>query len=127
MKQDFHLIGCCGLDCSQCEIYAAATNPILAEQLANWMKKVNNLYVDPRDVRCYGCRGDRESHWSANCLILKCCFDEKGLDFCNECHEFPCERLVEWSKKDKRNMEALNWLKKNKKHKHPKIGEPKFL
>ncbi len=127
MKNEYYLFGACGLDCSKCEIYAATKNRVLAEQLANWMQKVNNLYVDPRDVRCKGCRGDRECHWSANCWILQCCIDEKGLDFCNECHEFPCERLVEWSKKDKRYMEALSWLKKNKGHKRRPLGEPKIL
>jgi hypothetical protein len=34
--------------------------------------------------------------------------------------EFPCEKFTEWSKKDKRNIEALEWLKKTKKHKPKK-------
>uniref|UniRef100_A0A7C6E9T9 DUF3795 domain-containing protein n=1 Tax=candidate division WOR-3 bacterium TaxID=2052148 RepID=A0A7C6E9T9_UNCW3 len=127
MRKEFHLIGCCGLDCSECEIYAATDNLSLAEQLANWMQKVSNLYVDPRDVHCRGCRGDRDCHWQPNCPILICCVDERKLDFCNECPDFPCEKLTEWSKKDKRNMEALEWLKKTKKHKPKKISEPKFL
>lgn len=127
MKYEELLRGACGLDCSKCEIYAATENKLLAEQLANWMKKVSELYVDPRDVRCKGCKGDRESHWSPNCWILQCCVDEKHLDFCNECSEFPCEKLVDWSKKDKRYVEALEWLKRNKKHKRPLFGEPKIL
>jgi Protein of unknown function (DUF3795) len=127
MKKELFLIGACGLDCNKCDIYAAFENPQLAGQLADWMKKANNLYVDPRDVKCKGCRGDLECHWSAKCWIRKCCIEEKRLDFCNECPEFPCEQLVTWSKGDKRYVEALAWLKKNKKRKHPLFGEPKIL
>ncbi len=127
MDKEYYLIGACGLDCSECDINAATTNPELASQLANWMKKVDSLYVDPRDVRCKGCRSDIEDLWNKNCKIRQCCIEEKKLDFCNECNKFPCELLVDWSKKDKKNIEALAWLKKNKKHKHPPLGEPHIL
>jgi hypothetical protein len=127
MKKELFLIGACGLDCSKCEIYAATNNTALASQLANWMKKVNNLFVDPRDVHCKGCRGDKEDLWNKDCKIRQCCIEEKRLDFCNECREFPCTKLIEWSKKDKTYIEALARLKKHKKHKHPQFGEPRIL
>ena len=47
---------------------------------------------------CKGCRGDRSRHWSAECWILKCCVDDKGLSNCSQCGEFPCVKLTEWSK-----------------------------
>jgi hypothetical protein len=29
---------------------------------------------------CISCRGNRATHWSADCQILKCCVDDKGLN-----------------------------------------------
>ena len=63
-----------------------------------------------RGPHCLGCRGDRSKHWSANCWILQCCVDEKGLASCHACDAFPCERLVEWSKESPEYAEALNRL-----------------
>ena len=61
--------------------------------------------------RCDGCRGDRAKHWSASCWILKCCVDDKGLEFCNKCEDFPCQKLEEWAGKSSRYTVALNRLK----------------
>ncbi|GAG77203.1 unnamed protein product, partial [marine sediment metagenome] len=46
---------------------------------------------------------------------LECCVDKKRLDFCNECNDFPCDRLSKWAKGNKRYGEALNRLIKIKK------------
>jgi len=56
-------------------------------------------------------KGDRARHWSADCWILQCCIDKKGLEFCNQCHDFPCSGLEEWAKGDKRYEKALRRLK----------------
>jgi len=45
---------------------------------------------------CLGCRSDnrtqkRKSKWS--CLIRKCCQEEKNLDLCIECEDYPCKNL----------------------------------
>jgi hypothetical protein len=59
-----------------------------------------------RRMYCNGCKGDRSVHWSVNddgtvsCWILECCVDRKGLEFCSQCGEFPCDRLTEWSKEN---------------------------
>ncbi|MCK4225075.1 MAG: hypothetical protein KAX39_07830 [candidate division Zixibacteria bacterium] len=37
------------------------------------------------------------------------------MEFCYECNEFPCEKLVQWSKGCKGYGEALNRLKGMKK------------
>ena len=50
-----------------------------------------------RRMYCTGCHGDREVHWSADCWILACCVDERGLANCSECMEFACDRLEEWA------------------------------
>jgi len=76
-----------------------------------WLKKERGIDLKVEDVRCFGCKGDRSRHWSPDCWILKCCFDEKGLEFCYQCEDFPCERLEEWAEGSERYMEALNRLR----------------
>jgi len=51
---------------------------------------------------CQGCGSDnrkqgRISKWS--CKIRECCFEDKNLDFCIECDEFPCNMLEKKLKK----------------------------
>jgi hypothetical protein len=45
---------------------------------------------------CLGCSSDsknqkRKSKWS--CKIRKCCYEEKKIDYCGYCGNFPCEKL----------------------------------
>jgi hypothetical protein len=114
-------IAACGIDCSTCPF------PHIHESLENaqkWVGQFREWKVIKQDEGaeeimskgpfCMGCRGDRSRHWSANCQILKCCVDEKGLNNCSQCGEFPCEKLVEWSRKRPQHARALARLKKLK-------------
>lgn len=109
--QENQMIAVCGLNCSKCDISHASHNPEIAQQIADWFKKERDTEVKIKDIRCLGCKGERTKHWSPDCWILKCCVDEKGLEFCYECEEFPCERLKKWAKKSKKYGEALNRFK----------------
>ena len=45
---------------------------------------------------CLGCGSEdhsqkRKSKWKCN--IRKCCFEDKDLDFCIDCSDFPCQLL----------------------------------
>jgi len=115
MKQENKIIAVCGLKCSECDIFKATDNPEIAQQIADWFKKERNEEVKIEDIHCLGCKGDRKKHWSADCWILECCVNKKGLDFCNECNDFPCDRLSKWAKGSKRYAEALYRLIKIKK------------
>jgi hypothetical protein len=105
------LIGACGLDCEECEIRLASDHPELARRIADWLCQHGYPRVRSENVHCSGCKGDRAKHWSADCWILLCCVDKKGLEFCYECQTFPCDRLNEWAKTDNRYEEALDRLK----------------
>ncbi len=43
--------------------------------------------------KCAGCRGPADKHWSADCGFLACT-RVKGLRYCFECDELPCEKLT---------------------------------
>ena len=98
---DVHWIAACGLDCGTCDIRLAPTDSQAARRLVAWFQEMGWLEEQEgiaeaveRGMYCKGCRGDRSTHWSADCWILHCCVDERGLAFCHECARFPCERLT---------------------------------
>jgi len=114
MNKHNQIIAVCGLNCSECDISQASNNPEIAQEIVDWFKKEKDTEVKIEDIRCSGCKGDRKKHWSLDCWILKCCVDKKGLEFCNQCADFPCEKLDQWAKESKGYEEALNRLKEMK-------------
>ncbi|HCL90977.1 MAG TPA: hypothetical protein DHW70_06620 [Candidatus Atribacteria bacterium] len=114
MNKHNQLIAACGLNCKECDIFQAPNNPEIAQEIVDWFKKEKDTEVKIEDIRCLGCKDDRTKHWSPDCWILKCCVDKKGLEFCYECEDFPCEKLNQWGKGSKGYEEALNRLKEMK-------------
>lgn len=111
MDKSNQFIGACGIDCSTCDIFEASSEPAIARKIADWFKTTMNQEIKPEDIFCEGCKGDRNRHWSADCWILKCCVDTKGLEHCNQCDEFLCDRLEKWALTDVGYMSALEYLK----------------
>lgn len=117
-----NMIAVCGIDCTNCPLLKASRGDAqAAEHLAGWWRSEGWLKEDEgatevllRGPHCLGCRGDRATHWSANCWILKCCVDDKGLGSCHECGEFACEQLLEWAAQNDGYTEALNCLRRMK-------------
>jgi len=112
-------IAVCGLDCGSCDIFRVPNDPEAARGVAEWFRQRGWIKegegaedVVKRAPYCLGCRGDRAVHWSPDCWILKCCVDERGLDHCSECSEFPCERLSEWAKMNDGYSRAFERLKR---------------
>ncbi len=115
------MIAVCGIDCGSCDIRNAPSDPKAAERLVSWFKDQGWLKegegideVIARSMYCMGCRGDRSVHWSSECWILRCCVDDKGLEYCYECEDFPCLRLKEWAKGSAGYTEALARLERLK-------------
>ncbi len=108
------LRGCCGLDCNGCDMIEAGSNPTLAHSFSKWFREERGIEVEPSQIHCNGCKGDREKHWSPDCYILLCCMDKKGLNDCSFCLEFPCNYLLEWSERSPRYKKALETLKQRK-------------
>ena len=105
------LIAPCGIDCAECEIRLAATNVQLAMDIVEWHKHETKNDITHEKIRCGGCSGAKEHHWSMDCWILKCCVEVKGLAYCSECPDFPCAKLEEWAKGNDGNTKGLERLK----------------
>lgn len=114
-------IAVCGIDCTVCPLRTADTDPESAHKLVGWFRSEGWLgegegvsQLMQKGPYCRGCREDRTIHWSAECWILQCCVDEKGLKFCYQCDLFPCDRLTEWAGQSPGYSEALNRLHRMK-------------
>ena len=83
----FQMTGFCGIYCAECECAKAGDDPKLMEYLIGRGMKAENL-------PCPGCRSV-----AGNCPAIgeKCatyqCAVDKGVDFCFECDDFPCDKL----------------------------------
>jgi hypothetical protein len=99
----------CGLDCARCialvgggaQKHAIALQETLGPSFERWADRFAEYapalkkYRDFREVLdlfagvdCIGCR-DRKPE-GTRCSIIRC-FRDKGVDFCFECGEFPCD------------------------------------
>ena len=77
----------CGLDCFNCEICEENITEEMKEQFASKIQK------DPEEVACKGCRKENGCpHFKHGCETLMC-VNDKGLEFCFECEDFPCSKL----------------------------------
>ena len=67
---------------------------------------------------CLGCVNIENPFWG-ECQVKKCC-EEKSLNHCGECPEFPCELLnsfaydKEQGDDGKRILQCQKWNKENK-------------
>jgi hypothetical protein len=80
----------CGLDCFNCDLYSDN----LTDKLAGLIHE--KLGVSEQDIPCRGCLQQNGRHFHLGpdgCATLDC-IKAKGLDFCFNCDEFPCEYLA---------------------------------
>lgn len=133
MKSEWK-ISICGLNCAQCDMYQASHgNEKLRDEIVEWFRKERDGTVKPEQIKCEGCRGPLKSHWSSDCKMMLCA-KNRGLEFCFQCNDFPCQMLNEFSSggisHHKRTVENLKkmkeigiglWIAEQKKK-----GQPQF-
>jgi len=108
------LIAPCGIDCSTCSIYRAKDEPEVMKEILDWFRNVRKVELSPEQVRCEGCLGDRAKHWSADCDILQCSVDNRKINSCSDCGDFPCDRLEKWAQHGPKYAKALDMLREMK-------------
>lgn len=77
----------CGLDCMDCPVHESNITDELRQRIAALSGKL------PEDVACHGCRSDRRAPLCPKDCATLDCSRGKGVDFCFECDQFPCENL----------------------------------
>ena len=88
------LQGRCGCFCGNCEIYIAYStrDKKTLERIARDNLEKIGKAVSPEKVKCLGCKGQTSSRWNSRCEIRSCA-DDRGLEFCYQCSEYPCPTL----------------------------------
>jgi len=69
-------------------------------------------WLSSHSVPCRGCRFGGGWSWWPDCPVRDCT-KQKGIDFCYECHDFPCKRLKEDPLLERKRMmiEANNTIR----------------
>jgi hypothetical protein len=86
----------CGLDCFNCPMYLANENEKLRNTIAE------RLHITPEKAACRGCRNEHGTiaflNMTEPCNVY-ICIEKRGINFCCDCSEFPCDRLHPYADK----------------------------
>ncbi len=86
------LLGICGVYCGACTTYRAYNDN--DRELLN---KEERQGIPRDEIYCSGCTSDLVNEWCSNCYFRECA-TERRITYCFECEDFPCKRLVDFSK-----------------------------
>ena len=83
-----HMTAPCGLPCFECYMYLANENAEMKKTV------METLGVSEDEAICRGCRNEKGkcSHLPVKCRVYPC-VEEKGINNCSECVDFPCDYL----------------------------------
>jgi hypothetical protein len=111
------LLAACGLFCGACYHYRASfyDDERLREAAAQRGR-------EPDGFTCGGCRSEA-LYVHAGCAqcAIRTCADEKGIQHCGLCDEFPCERLWAFRNDGRLHHEDILIELVNLRHKGPEI------
>ncbi len=90
LEPDKKLMAACGLFCPACIAYIATREtPENRERLAQLLE------IPLEKLHCDGCRSDKRFTYCLTCRLIACA-NQKGVDFCGACPDFPCADLKEF-------------------------------
>ena len=79
----------CGIHCGLCPLNQAITDTEMREKLSAW------LNLPTEKVTCTGCRSiDGYCPVTGEQCVTWVCVRGKGVEFCSECDQFPCVKLM---------------------------------
>jgi hypothetical protein len=84
---DLNLVAPCGIDCANCELFAANGRRDV------WERAASRTGRPVEEMACKGCREGNGCVFFSGCETLAC-VRSHGVDFCYDCADFPCRRLM---------------------------------
>jgi hypothetical protein len=101
---NLNLASACGLYCGACGVYQA-TQENNTEKILHYAMVLNQSF---NDTLCDGCGAERKSlHCTKICNFIDC-KKQKGVNFCADCSEFPCQALNEFKLKMPHRAEIID-------------------
>ena len=96
-------IGYCGIQCHGCQVYKAAfeTDPVIKLQIQKkiaqeWTTQFHHDF-QPEHMVCEGCQSEKLCGYCSQCQ-LRVCAKVKQVGSCQDCAEYPCEKLLAFKK-----------------------------
>lgn len=84
----FEMTAVCGIYCGSCECHTSKDNP----ELLNYLVSAG---INAKHLPCTGCRkGEGDCPVIGGACETYLCAKQKKVDFCYECDEYPCSRLI---------------------------------
>jgi hypothetical protein len=106
------MIAYCGLGCAECKAFKAtqAKDSARKEQLAKQWGEELTMKFRPEDIDCHGCRSDVLSGWCRKVCKIRPCAEERKLEMCAHCGDYPCGMLKAFLSADSQAAEAAKNL-----------------
>lgn len=86
-RPDKRLAAVCGLFCPACGVFIGTQED--PERLKGIAERLQRTV---QELKCDGCRAEKRCYYCVGCKKTVCAA-EKGVEFCGECTEYPCEEL----------------------------------
>jgi hypothetical protein len=91
-KKKEALLGICVVYRGACETYRAYNDK--DQSLVRWEISMGML---AGEIYCKGCGSNLVNRWCSECQF-RICVAKRGIEFCFECEDFPCKRLVDFGR-----------------------------
>jgi hypothetical protein len=89
-QSDKKLAAVCGLYCGACSWFISThEDPERLRRLAA------QIGYSEEESRCHGCRSGKRLPYCGKCKMFACAV-ERGIDFCIQCEEYPCDDLKQF-------------------------------
>lgn len=85
---DKRLAAVCGLFCPACTVFIGT-----GEDMERLKMIAERLQRPIEELQCDGCRSAKRCFYCREKCKMGRCAQDRGVDFCGECHEYPCEDL----------------------------------
>jgi hypothetical protein len=82
----------CGLYCGACDVLQANKSGTIETLAQAWGE-------EPEQLRCRGCKSEINAVYCKECGI-KLCAKNKEVEYCFQCDDYPCTRLVAFRNDD---------------------------
>jgi hypothetical protein len=107
-EPDKNFAAVCGLYCEACTLFIATK-----EDPARLKGLAERFQLSEETISCYGCRSNNRCPYCESCKMFACATD-RGIDFCIECDEYPCNDLKQFQSERPHRIELWDDLKRIK-------------
>jgi hypothetical protein len=99
-----HRSSYCGINCEKCKVYLAtiSNDDNLKKEIANEWSALYKRDFSEDDMICKGCKSNTLFILCSSCNITSCNI-ERGIENCEECGAFPCDRYQAFLEYQKTN------------------------